>query len=80
MLTRSIDYEQQRKELMRKYGIDLEDGETSGHGLKKLSRKQVHDIMGPPQGDDDAGGHVFTWRDQNRRKVGGTVQCVMEVF
>lgn len=58
---------------MRKYGIDLEDGEASGRGIKKLSRKQVYDIMGPPQESDDSGGHVFTWRDQNRRKVSHVV-------
>jgi hypothetical protein len=56
---------------MRKYGIDLEDGEASGRGTRKLSRKQVYDIMGHPQEGDDAGGRVFTWRDQNRRKVSG---------
>ena len=58
---------------MRKYGIDLEDGETSGRGIKKLTRKQVYDIMGSPQEDGEAGRHVFTWRDQHRRKVSGVV-------
>lgn len=63
-----IDYEQQRKDLMRKYGIDLEDGEASGRVTRRLSRKQVSDIMGP-QEDSGEGGNIFTWRDQNRRKV-----------
>lgn len=54
---------------MQKYGIDLEDGEASGRGTRKMSRKQVNDLMGPPTGPEDVAGRVFTWRDQNRRKV-----------
>lgn len=64
-----LDYEQQRKDLMHKYGIDLDDGEASGRGTRRLTRKQAIDLMGPPSESDDPGGRVFTWRDQNRRKV-----------
>lgn len=65
------DYEQQRKDLMHKYGIDLEDGEVSGRGTRKMTRTQVTKLMGSPEeGETDSNGNrVFTWRDQNRRKV-----------
>lgn len=63
------DYEQQRKDLLHKYGIDLQDGETTGLGTKRMSRKQVAELMGPSVGSRD--GKVFTWREKNRRKVSG---------
>lgn len=66
------DYEQQRKDLMRKYGIDLEDGTASQGfrngrnttGTRRMTQKQIDMLMGSPEN-----GNVFTWRDQNRRKV-----------
>ncbi len=61
------DYEQQRKDLLRKYGIDLQDGKVTGRGTKKMSREAVEELMGKPDGDDSDG--VFTWREKNRRMV-----------
>lgn len=73
------DYEQQRKDLLRKHGIDLEDGSNFGEpraynpntsrgatGTRRMDRKEVERIMG---GGDGTGG-VFTWREKNRKKVG----------
>lgn len=56
-----IDYEQQRRDLLRKHGIDLADGGTTKK--KHMDRKTVEEIMG-----DESGG-LFTWRDKNRKKV-----------
>lgn len=55
------DYEQQRKDLLRKHGIDLADGGTTK--TKRMSKKMVDEIMG-----NEPGG-IFTWRDRNRKKV-----------
>lgn len=60
---------------MHKYGVDLDDGEASGRGTRKMTRKQVYDLMGP-SAESDIGGRVFTWRDQNRRKVSGLIKYV----
>ncbi|KAF9517664.1 hypothetical protein BS47DRAFT_1371293 [Hydnum rufescens UP504] len=60
-------YEQQRKDLLRKHGIDLQDGQTTGLGTRKMSPKDVERLMGKPEGD--ATGGIFTWREKNRRKV-----------
>lgn len=61
-----IDYEQQRKELLHKYGIDLEDGNGHGDGTKtrRMDRKEVDRLMGGKDGEG-----VFTWREKNRKKV-----------
>ena len=59
----SIDYEQQRRDLLRKHGIDLEDGNQDGTKTRRLDRKDFEKIMG-----EEPGG-VFTWREKNRKKV-----------
>ena len=60
------DYEQQRRDLLHKYGVDLDDGNGSRDALKtkRLGRKEVDRLMG---GQDGEG--VFTWREKNRKKV-----------
>jgi hypothetical protein len=60
-----LDYEQQRRDLLHKHGIDLEDGNAPQTGTKRMDRKDVERIMG---GGDETGG-VFTWREKNRKKV-----------
>lgn len=59
-------YEQQRKDLLRKHGIDLADGGTTKN--KRMDRKTVQEIMG---GEEPGG--VFTWRDKNRKKLAYSV-------
>ena len=60
------DYEQQRRDLLHKYGIDLDDGTNlkEGNKTKRLDRREVNRLMG---GDNGEG--VFTWREKNRKKV-----------
>lgn len=66
-------YEQQRLHLLHKHGIDLEDnhgaGLQDGVRTKRLDRKEVERLMG---GGDGQGG-IFTWREQNRRKLAYSV-------
>ena len=63
----SLDYEQQRRDLLHKHGIDLEESNGLGDGTrtKRLDRKEVERLMGG--GDGQSG--VFTWREKHRRKV-----------
>ncbi|KAG8907437.1 hypothetical protein FRB99_004232 [Tulasnella sp. 403] len=64
-------YEQQRKDLLRKYGIDLDDsnGLADGRKTKKMDRKEVERIMGG--GDGEVG--IFTWREKHRKKLAYSV-------
>lgn len=62
---------------MRKYGIDLDDGTASqnrnprtGTGTRRMTQRQIEKLMGSPE---DGNSNVFTWRDQNRRKVCASV-------
>jgi hypothetical protein len=59
----SLDYEQQRRDLLRKHGIDLEDGNQDGTKTRRIDRKDLEKIMG------EGPGGVFTWREKNRKKV-----------
>ena len=61
------DYEQQRLHLLHKHGIDLEDSNGLGDGMrtKRLDRKEVERLMGGGDGQSS----VFTWREKHRRKV-----------
>ncbi|EJT97277.1 kinase-like protein [Dacryopinax primogenitus] len=60
-------YEQQRKSLLRKYGIDLADRNDFDDSVpsRRLDPKQVENIMGGEQGREG----IFTWRERNRKKV-----------
>jgi hypothetical protein len=60
-------YEQQRRQLLHKHGIDLEDSNGIGDGIrtKRMDRKDVELLMGDGNGQSG----IFTWREKNRRKV-----------
>lgn len=60
-------YEQQRRDLLRKHGIDLEDGNGDTTKTKRLDRREADKIMG------DGPGGVFTWREKNRKKLAYSV-------
>lgn len=61
------DYEQQRRQLLHKHGIDLDDGNglTDGTRTRRMDKKDIELLMG--NGNGESG--VFTWREKNRRKV-----------
>lgn len=61
------DYEHQRRQLLHKYGIDLDDGTGLMDGTKtrRMDRKDIESLLG--DGNGQAG--IFTWREKNRRKV-----------
>ncbi|KZT52106.1 kinase-like protein [Calocera cornea HHB12733] len=60
-------YEQQRRDLLRKYGIDLADGNDFDDSVatRRLHPKEVEKIMGGEAGQEG----VFTWRERNRKKL-----------
>ncbi|KAG8880157.1 hypothetical protein FRB97_001046 [Tulasnella sp. 331] len=64
-------YELQRKDLLRKHGIDLADpnGIADDKKTKRLDPKEVERIMGTGDGD----GGLFTWREKNRKKLAYSV-------
>ncbi|KAG2150515.1 kinase-like domain-containing protein [Suillus clintonianus] len=64
-------YEQQRRQLMHKHGIDLEDSNGIGDGTrtKRMDRKNVELLMGDGNGQSG----IFTWREKNRRKLAYSV-------
>ncbi|KAI5123667.1 hypothetical protein M0805_001696 [Coniferiporia weirii] len=63
-------YEQQRRDLLHKYGIDLDDGNgvSDGAKTKRLDRREVNRLMGGENGEG-----VFTWREKNRKKLAYSV-------
>ncbi|KAH7929884.1 kinase-like protein [Leucogyrophana mollusca] len=64
-------YEQQRRHLLHKHGIDLDDsnGIADGTKTRRMDRKDVELLMG----DGNGQGGVFTWREKNRRKLAYSV-------
>ncbi|KAG1734710.1 kinase-like domain-containing protein [Suillus paluster] len=64
-------YEQQRRQLLHKHGIDLEDSNGIGDGTrtKRMDRKDVELLMGDGNGQSG----IFTWREKNRRKLAYSV-------
>ncbi|KAH7888555.1 kinase-like domain-containing protein [Phlebopus sp. FC_14] len=62
-------YEQQRRQLLHKHGIDLDDGNgmLDGTKTKRMDKKVVELLMG------DGEGGIFTWREKNRRKLAYSV-------
>lgn len=74
-----LDYDQQRRDLLHKYGIDLDDGAGIREGVKhkRLDRKEVDKLMGGQNGEG-----VFTWRERNRKKVGmcQTLHCIVLIY
>jgi len=63
------DYDQQRRALLKKHGIDLE--EPSKLKLKTMKRKEVEAIMGKDWLNQGQG--MLTWRDGKRRKLAMSV-------
>jgi protein-serine/threonine kinase len=64
-LTPWIDYEQQRRALLKRHGIDLE--EPSKTKVRTLKRREVEALMGKEWLDQGQG--MLTWRDNKRRKM-----------
>ncbi|EIW83144.1 kinase-like protein [Coniophora puteana RWD-64-598 SS2] len=64
-------YEQQRRHLLHKHGIDLDDGNGIADGTKtrRMDRKDIELLMG----DSSGKGGIFTWREKNRRKLAYSV-------
>ncbi|CAE6433090.1 unnamed protein product [Rhizoctonia solani] len=59
-------YEQQRRDLLHKHGIDLEDGETRGQkNTRRMDKSEAERVMG--------GEGIFTWREKNRKKLAYSV-------
>ncbi|CAE6478552.1 unnamed protein product [Rhizoctonia solani] len=59
-------YEQQRRDLLHKHGIDLEDGETRNHkNTRRMDKSEAERAMG--------GEGIFTWREKNRKKLAYSV-------
>jgi hypothetical protein len=58
------DYEQQRRDLLHKHGIDLDEAAGPDARTRRMDRRDVAALMG---GDGQSG--VFTWREKHRRKV-----------
>ncbi|QRV82446.1 LATS, large tumor suppressor [Ceratobasidium sp. AG-Ba] len=57
-------YEQQRRDLLHKHGIDLDDGES--HKARRMDRREAERVMGGGEG-------IFTWREKNRKKLAYSV-------
>ncbi|ORX41239.1 kinase-like domain-containing protein [Kockovaella imperatae] len=62
-------YEQQRRALLKKHGIDLEF--AGGAKTKRMKKADVERIMGKEWLEEGNG--VLTWRDKNRRKLAYSV-------
>ncbi|KAF9222561.1 kinase-like protein [Gyrodon lividus] len=64
-------YEQQRRQLLHKHGIDLDDGNGVMDGTKtrRMDKKDIELLMGDGSGQ----GGIFTWREKNRRKLAYSV-------
>ncbi|KAG8933361.1 hypothetical protein FRC01_009686 [Tulasnella sp. 417] len=68
-------YEQQRKDLLKKHGIDLNDpnGIADGKKTKRMAPQEIERIMGGQEGE----GGIFTWREKNRKKRHVTRQKIL---
>jgi protein-serine/threonine kinase len=63
------DYEQQRRALLKRHGIDLEDQTKIKN--KTIRRKEMEAVM--TQEWRNQGQGVLTWRDNKRRKMAFSV-------
>lgn len=59
-------YEQQRQNLLKKHGIDLEPPNPVRPGGRRLDREQAETLMGGAEG-------LLTWREKNRKKLAFSV-------
>lgn len=62
---RFIDYDQQRRALLKRHGIDLE--EPTKTKMRTLKRREVEALLGQEWLDQGQG--MLTWRDNRRRKM-----------
>ncbi|KAG6378156.1 kinase-like domain-containing protein [Boletus reticuloceps] len=64
-------YEQQRRQLLRKHGIDLDDGNglMDGSRTRRMDKKDIESLLGDGNGQTG----IFTWREKNRRKLAYSV-------
>ncbi|PWN53726.1 kinase-like protein [Violaceomyces palustris] len=81
-------YDQQRKNLLKKHGIDLEDSHA-GAGIRRraqgnggaggaragagLNEKELDDVMSDRNPDGTPMTHVLTWREKNQKKIAYSV-------
>ncbi|PWN31209.1 kinase-like protein [Meira miltonrushii] len=80
-------YDQQRKNMLKKHGIDLEDSGTARAGMNPgrggagtrgkadgtLTDKELKDVMSDRHDDGTPLTHVLTWREKNRKKIAYSV-------
>ncbi|KAN0061854.1 hypothetical protein ACQY0O_005847 [Thecaphora frezii] len=78
-------YDQQRKNLLKKHGIDLEDSHAAA-GVRRranaggnvragagLDEKELNDVMSDRNPDGTPMTHVLTWREKNKKKIAYSV-------
>lgn len=58
-------YDQQRKQLLRKHGVDLDDGDYG-----TVRRRDRYDFEGAGEMEPNS---ILTWRDKNRKKLAYSV-------
>lgn len=80
-------YEQQRKHLLKKHGIDLDDAAASGRaaaargaasaskpvGGASLTSKELENVMSDRNKDGTPLTHVLTWREKNKKRLAYSV-------
>jgi serine/threonine protein kinase len=78
-------YDQQRKNMLKKHGIDLEDSSAASRARKvlnvrqqqdtkgDLNERELHEVMSDRNEDGTPLTHVLTWRDKNKRKIAYSV-------
>lgn len=81
-------YDQQRKNMLKKHGIDLEDSGAARAGMNTtvngrgagtrgkdgaLTDKELKDVMSDRNEDGTPLTHVLTWRERNKKKIAYSV-------
>lgn len=61
----SAYYDQQRRQLLKKHGIDLDDG----NGTQTIRRSRAYGDLAGGKGGPGTPDSVLTWRDKHRRKL-----------
>jgi serine/threonine protein kinase len=69
LVVRIADYEQQRRALMKRHGIDLE--EPTKTKMRTIKQREMEAVM--TQQWRDKGQGVLTWRDNKRRRMAFSV-------
>lgn len=65
-------YEDQRKALLKKHGIDLDDGDMYSGTIRRRERFDMDEFPGQMDENDQAKS-ILTWRDKNRKKLAYSV-------